>query len=85
MTAVARQPRQIDYVELKGRITGAGLLERQVSDDRRVKGVRLTSAGLDLRSRLEARLIADHPAVRGLTLAEQDTMLNLLRRLTDFA
>jgi DNA-binding MarR family transcriptional regulator len=67
------------------RLEARGLLERQVSDDRRVKGVRLTSAGLDLRSRLEARLIADHPAVRGLTLAEQDTMLNLLRRLTDFA
>jgi fatty acid desaturase len=31
LTAVARQPRQIDYIELKGRITGAGLLERQVS------------------------------------------------------
>lgn len=31
MTAVARQPRQIDYIELKGRITGAGLLERQFS------------------------------------------------------
>jgi fatty acid desaturase len=31
LTAVARQPRQIDYIELKGRITGAGLLDRQVS------------------------------------------------------
>jgi DNA-binding MarR family transcriptional regulator len=67
------------------RLEARGLLERQVSDDRRVKGVRLTSAGTDLRQRLEARLIADHPAVRGLTPAEQDTMLNLLRRLTDFS
>lgn len=31
MTAVARQPRQTDYIELKRRVTGAGLLERQVS------------------------------------------------------
>lgn len=31
MTAVARQSRQMDYIELKDRITGAGLLERQVS------------------------------------------------------
>jgi fatty acid desaturase len=31
LTAFARQPRQTDYIELKGRITGAGLLERQVS------------------------------------------------------
>lgn len=31
MTALARQPRQIDYIELKRRVTGAGLLERQVS------------------------------------------------------
>src|ERR1700682_6411806 len=31
------------------RLEARGLLERQVSDDRRVKGVRLTPAGLDLR------------------------------------
>jgi fatty acid desaturase len=31
LTAVARQPRQIDYIELKHRVSGAGLLERQVS------------------------------------------------------
>lgn len=29
MTAVARQPRQLDYIELKRRIISAGLLERQ--------------------------------------------------------
>jgi fatty acid desaturase len=31
LVAVARQTRQIDYIDLKGRITSAGLLERQVS------------------------------------------------------
>ncbi len=31
MTAVARQPRQVDYIELKSRITKAGLLQRQVA------------------------------------------------------
>jgi DNA-binding MarR family transcriptional regulator len=65
------------------RLEARGLLERQVSDDRRVKGVRLTAAGLELRRRLEARLIADHPAARGLTPAEQDTLLQLLRRLAE--
>jgi DNA-binding MarR family transcriptional regulator len=63
------------------RLEARGLLERQVSDDRRVKGVRLTTGGLELRRKLQARLIADHPAVRGLTPTEQDTLLSLLRRL----
>jgi fatty acid desaturase len=31
LTSVARQPRQVDYIELKSRVTEAGLLERQVS------------------------------------------------------
>ena len=65
------------------RLEARGLLERQVSDDRRVKGVRLTPGGLAVRRKLEARLIADHPAVRGLTPAEQDSLLRLLRRLTE--
>jgi DNA-binding MarR family transcriptional regulator len=63
------------------RLEARGLLERQVSDDRRVKGVRLTPGGLALRRKLETRLVADHPAVRGLTPSEQDTLLSLLRRL----
>ena len=36
-----------------------------------------------MRRKLEARLIADHPAVRGLTPAEQDSLLSLLRRLIE--
>jgi DNA-binding MarR family transcriptional regulator len=65
------------------RLEARGLLERQVSDDRRVKGVRLTGGGLDVRRKLEARLIGDHPAVRGLTSAEQESLLRLLRRLIE--
>jgi DNA-binding MarR family transcriptional regulator len=65
------------------RLQARGLLEHQVSDDRRVKSVRLTPGGLGLRRKLQARLIVDHPAVRGLTPTEQDTMLSLLRRLID--
>jgi MarR family transcriptional regulator, organic hydroperoxide resistance regulator len=63
------------------RLEARGLLERHVGDDRRVKGVRLTPAGLALRHKLQARLVADHPAVRGLNQHEQDTLLSLLRRL----
>src|SRR5580693_8780377 len=63
------------------RLEARGLLERQIGDDRRVKGVRLTPGGLALRYKLEARLLADHPAVRGLTPSEQDTLLSLLRRI----
>ena len=63
------------------RLEARGLLERHVGDDRRVKSVRLTPTGLALRQKLQARLLADHPAVRGLTHDEQQTLLALLRRL----
>jgi DNA-binding MarR family transcriptional regulator len=64
------------------RLEARGLIKREVSADRRVKGVRLTRAGADQRARLEQRLLADHPAVRGLGVAEQRGLLELLRRLT---
>ena len=63
------------------RLEARGLLVREVSGDRRVKGVRLTRQGLELRSRLEARLAADHPTVQGLSPAEQRSLLQLLRKL----
>jgi DNA-binding MarR family transcriptional regulator len=63
------------------RLEARNLLERQVSDDRRIKGVRLTSAGQALKQKLEARLIADHPAVRGLSPADQQALLDILRNL----
>lgn len=65
------------------RLEARGLLAREVSADRRVKGVRLTRAGLELRQKLDARLLTDHPAVRGLSTAEQRALLDLLRRLND--
>jgi DNA-binding MarR family transcriptional regulator len=64
------------------RLEARNLLERQVSDDRRVKGVRLTSVGQALKQKLEARLIADHPAVRGLSPSDQQSLLAILRRLS---
>jgi MarR family transcriptional regulator, organic hydroperoxide resistance regulator len=63
------------------RLEARGVLERQESPDRRVKGVRLTPAGLDLRRKLEARLLVDHPAVRGLSAADQQRLLGILRQL----
>jgi DNA-binding MarR family transcriptional regulator len=64
------------------RLEARGVLTREVSADRRVKGVRLTPAGAELRARLESRLLADHPAVRGLSSTEQSQLLNLLRRMS---
>jgi DNA-binding MarR family transcriptional regulator len=63
------------------RLEARGVLERQVSPDRRVKGVRLTPTGLDLRRKLEARLVVDHPAVRGLSAVDQQRLLALFRQL----
>jgi MarR family transcriptional regulator, organic hydroperoxide resistance regulator len=63
------------------RLEARGVLSRQVSADRRVKGVRLTPSGVNLRAQLEARLLAEHPATRGLTPAQQRQLLELLRRL----
>jgi DNA-binding MarR family transcriptional regulator len=64
------------------RLEARGLLSRQVSGDRRVRGVRLTPAGLALQVRLDARLRADHPALLNLSADEQRDLLRLLRRLS---
>jgi DNA-binding MarR family transcriptional regulator len=64
------------------RLEARGLLERQGSGDRRIKGVRLTAAGAELRDRLKARLVDDHPAVVGLSAAEQRSLVAILRRLS---
>jgi len=64
------------------RLESRGLLSRELGADRRVKGVRLTELGAEQRARLEARLQADHPAVRDLCADEQRALLELLRRLT---
>ena len=65
------------------RLEARGLLERQTSGDRRIKGVRLSSAGLELRDRLKARLIDEHPAVVGLSATQQRSLVTILRQLND--
>jgi len=64
------------------RLEARGLLSRQVSADRRVRGVRLTPAGVALQARLDERLRADHPALANLSAEERRELLRLLRRLT---
>ena len=65
-----------------GRLEARGLVARQGGDDRRVKSVRLTGDGVDVRRRLERRLAEDHPAVRGLAPSQRAALLRLLRRLS---
>jgi DNA-binding MarR family transcriptional regulator len=67
------------------RLEGRGLVGREGADDRRVKGVVLTEAGVGLRANLEARLMEDSPAVRGLSRRERETMRTILRRLDERA
>lgn len=67
------------------RLEARGLVSRQSSEDRRVKGVHINEAGLALKRRIEARLQEDHPAVRGLSQEERTAFLNLLRRLQELA
>src|SRR5262245_45431297 len=54
-----------------GRLEARGLVARQGGDDRRVKSVRLTGVGEDVRRRLERRLAEDHPAVTGLSSSQR--------------
>ena len=68
-----------------GRLEARGLVSRRGGDDRRVKSVLLTSAGVDLRRRLANRLADDHPAVSGLSSSQRDALLRLLRRLSESA
>jgi DNA-binding MarR family transcriptional regulator len=63
------------------RLEARGLVSREVSSDRRVKGVRLTRAGRELRERLARRLRVDHPVLHHLSDTEQCRLLELLRRL----
>ena len=67
------------------RLEARGLLARDVGGLRRVKGVRLTAAGVTLRRKLEGRLLEDHPAVQGLSASDRQRLLRLVRRLHDSA
>ena len=64
-----------------GRLEARGVLRRELGADRRVKGVRLTPQGVELQAKLAARLLAEHPAVRGLSDRDQRDLLRLLRRV----
>ena len=68
-----------------GRLEARGLVSRRGGDDRRVKSVLLTGAGVDLRRRLANRLADDHPTVSGLSSSQRDALLRLLRRLSEYA
>lgn len=63
------------------RLEGRGLITRQSTGDRRVKGVRLTESGIAMRDRMTERMAAEHPAVRGLSANQRETFLRILRRL----
>lgn len=65
------------------KLQGRRLITVEPAGDRRVKGVRLTPAGEQLRERLEERLYADHPATRGLSANQRTALLRILRRLTE--
>lgn len=58
------------------------LVERpRASHDRRIRAVRLTPAGEELRERLETCLHERHPAVARLAPEEREALRTLLRRL----
>lgn len=63
------------------RLDGRGYVTREGTSDRRVKGVRLTKAGRELRQRLADRLREDHPAVGDLSPTQQAALVRLLRAL----
>ncbi|MGP3960489.1 MarR family winged helix-turn-helix transcriptional regulator [Nonomuraea sp. 3N208] len=66
------------------RLQGRGLVERdEVVADRRVRAVRLSQEGAQLKRRLEAGLLAGNPTATRLSTTEQETLRDLLRRLVD--
>lgn len=61
-----------------------GLARREPSPaDRRVKNLVLTAEGLDLKEQLEREMLAGMPWCEILTVAERQTLLTLIRKLTD--
>jgi DNA-binding MarR family transcriptional regulator len=75
----------VDPSNLSGAIESLeerGLIERPPAPhDRRVRAVRLTPEGEEVRERLAACLHDGHPAVARLTDAERESLRDLLRRL----
>jgi DNA-binding MarR family transcriptional regulator len=64
-----------------GRLEARLLVMRQDGEDRRVRSVQLTEAGLELRQRLADRLAVDHTALAGLSPAERLALRDLLRTI----
>ena len=64
------------------RLEGRRLVHRQDGEDRRVRSVQLTEAGVELRQRLADRLARDHPALKGLSPAERLALRDLLRTIS---
>lgn len=63
------------------RLEARGLVRRGEADqDRRVKLLALTPQGLDLRSRLEDRLLQTSPFMSGLSAGERATLQELLAK-----
>lgn len=66
---------------LVDRLEVRGLVERQSAQhDRRVKLLVLTDAGWRLRERLQARLMVPPPSISALSVADQRTLRDVLRR-----
>ena len=63
------------------RLHGRGLVDRSGAQDRRIRGVWLTPAGLRLRQQLRARATADNPAVIGLSPAQRRNFRDVLEKL----
>ncbi len=64
------------------RLEARGLVERRPDpNDRRIKGLALTSAGARMRERLFARLYAAPPAVAELSECDQRSLRDVLQRI----
>lgn len=63
------------------KLEARGAVVRDEAADRRTRVMRLTSAGEDVRRRVDERLTADSPLLDGLAAEEQERLVELLRRL----
>jgi DNA-binding MarR family transcriptional regulator len=65
----------VDRLETRGLVT-----RRPYAQDRRVKHIVLTTAGIDLREQVRARMAEVPEAIRRLSLADQRLLRDVLRR-----
>lgn len=63
------------------KLVARGLVERRESEsDRRAKEVRLTEAGVHTREAVVARFTAPPPSIQALSAADQEALVEVLRR-----